>query len=48
MNSGKYVFTQLLQFVGKYKFEKFVKHYHGDYRTRDLNCWNQFVQLFFG
>ena len=48
MNSGKYVFTQLLQFVNKYEFEKCVKHYNGDYRTRELNCWNQFVQLFFG
>lgn len=48
MNSGKYVFTQLLQFVNKYEFEKCVKHYNGNYRTRELNCWNQFVQLFFG
>lgn len=48
MNSGKYVFAQLLQFVNKYEFEKCVKQYNGDYRTRDLNCWNQFTQLFFG
>jgi len=48
MNSGKYVFTQLLQFVNKYEFEKCVKQYNGDYRVRDLNCWNQFIQLFFG
>ena len=48
MNSGKYVFTQALKFVNKYEFEKCVNRYNGDYRTRDLNCWNQFVQLFFG
>ena len=48
MNSGKYVFTQVLQFVNKYEFEKCVNRYNGDYRTRGLNCWNQFVQLFFG
>jgi len=48
MNSGKYVFAQLLQFVSKYEFEKCVKRYKGDYHVRDLNCWNQFVQLFFG
>ncbi len=48
MNSGKYIFSQLLDFVNKYEFEKCVKRYNGDYRTRDLNCWNQFVQLFFG
>lgn len=48
MNSGKYVFSQILQFVNKYEFEKCVKRYKGDYRVRELNCWNQFVQLFFG
>lgn len=48
MNSGKYVFAQLLQFINRYEFEKFVSVYNGDYRTRDLNCWNQFIQLFFG
>ena len=48
MNSGKYVFTQLLLFVNKYEFEKCVVRYNGNRRTRELNCWNQFVQLFFG
>ena len=47
MNSGKYVFAQLLQFVSRYEFEKCVKRYNGNYRVRHLNCWNQFVQLFF-
>lgn len=48
MNTGKYVFAQLLQYVNKYEFEKCIKRYNGDYRVRDLNCWNLFVQLFFG
>jgi hypothetical protein len=48
MNSGKYVFAQLLQFVNCYEFEKCVSRYNGDHRVRELNCWNQFVQLFFG
>lgn len=48
MNSGKYVFAQLLQFVNIYEFEKCVSRYNGDHRVRELNCWNQFVQLFFG
>lgn len=48
MNSGKYVFSQLLQFVNQYEFEKYVKLYKGDHRVRELNCWNQFIQLFFG
>jgi len=48
MNSGKYVFAQILQFVSKYEFEKCVAKYNGDHGVRELNCWNQFVQLFFG
>lgn len=48
MNSGKYVFTQLLQFINRYEFDKCVLRYKGDHRVRELNCWNQFIQLFFG
>jgi hypothetical protein len=48
MNSGKYVFAQILQFVNQYEFEKCVVRYKGDHGVRELNCWNQFVQLFFG
>jgi len=47
MNLGKYVFTQLFQFVSKYEFEKCVKRYNGDCHV-DLNYWNQFIHLFFG
>lgn len=48
MNSGKYVFRQVLDFVNQYEFNKCVKRYSGDYRVRDFRCWNQFVQLLFG
>lgn len=48
MNSGKYVFAQLLQVINRYEFEKCVARYKGNHRVRGLNCWNQFVQLFFG
>lgn len=48
MNTGKYVFSQILELVNKYEFEKIVKKYNGNYRVREFNCWNQFIQLFFG
>ena len=48
MNTGKFVFTQVLSLVNRYEFQKCVNRYNGDYRTRGLNCWNQFAQLFFG
>ncbi len=48
MNSGKYVFRQMLDFVNQYEFNKCVKRYSGNYRLRDFKCWSQFVQLLFG
>lgn len=48
MNTGKFVFTQVLSLVNRYEFQKCVNRYNGDYRTRGLSCWNQFAQLFFG
>lgn len=48
MNSGKYIFAQLLQFINRYEFEKCVSKYKGDHGTREFDCWNQFIQLFFG
>jgi hypothetical protein len=48
MNTGKYVFAQVLSVINRYEFQKSVRRYNGDYRTKELNCWNQFAQLFFG
>lgn len=48
MNSGKYVFRQVLDFVNQYEFNKCVTRYSGNFRVRGFKCWNQFVQLLFG
>jgi hypothetical protein len=48
MNTGKYVFAQVLSFINRYEFQKCVNRYKGDHRTKRLSCWNQFAQLFFG
>ena len=48
MNTGRYVFAQVLSIVNRYEFQKCVERYKGDYRNRGLTCWNQFAQLFFG
>lgn len=48
MNTGKYVFAQVLSLVNRYEFQKCVNKYNGDHRTKGLNCWNQFAQLLFG
>lgn len=48
MNSGKYIFYQIIEFINRYEFNKCVKRYNGDLGVRDLNCWNLFLQLIFG
>jgi hypothetical protein len=48
MHAGKFVFSQVLSVVPQYEFIKYVKRYKGNYHVRELDCWNQFVQLFFG
>ncbi|MFV0472509.1 MAG: DUF4372 domain-containing protein [Paludibacteraceae bacterium] len=34
--------------VSQYEFTKCAKRYNGNYHVRELDCWNQFVQLLFG
>jgi len=48
MNVGKYVFSQIVEFVDYKAFDKCVNRYRGNYRTRGLSCWNQFLHLLFG
>ena len=48
MHSGKFVFSQVLEVVNQYEFNKCVKRYKGNYHVREFRCWDQFVQLLFG
>jgi hypothetical protein len=44
MNSVKYVFRQVLDFVNQYEFNKCVKRYSGNFRLRDLLTMTQVNQ----
>jgi len=48
MYHGKYVFSQLFEFLPKYEFEKCVARYRGNYKNKGLTCWIQFLTLSFG
>jgi len=48
MNRGKYVFSQVFEFVSHNDFLKCVNKYHGDYKTKSFSCWNQFLTMSFG
>lgn len=43
MNIGKTVFSQLMQFLPRYEFQKCVGRYQGSYKLISFSCWDQFV-----
>jgi hypothetical protein len=48
MNNGKYVFTQLFEFLPKYEFDKCVARYRGDFKNKGFTCRIQFLVMSFG
>jgi len=47
MHCGQIVFTQLLQQVSRYEFNRCVARYRGHYRVRSFSCWDQFLCMIF-
>src|SRR5499433_3181757 len=47
MNSGRTVFSQLMDYLPTYEFQKCVNRYSGDYRCRSLSCRDQFLAMAF-
>jgi hypothetical protein len=47
MNTGRTVFSQLMDYLPNYEFQKCVTRYSGDYRSRNLSCREQFFAMAF-
>src|SRR5262245_29774055 len=47
MNNGRTVFSQLMDYLPTYEFQKCVNRYSGDYRSRSLSCRDQFLAMAF-
>jgi hypothetical protein len=47
MNTGRYLFAQLLDYLPKRDFDHCVQKYKGDYRTRRFSCYDQFLCMMF-
>ena len=45
MNSGKTVFSQIMQLIPRRDFNEIVAKYKGDYRVRNLSCQDQFLVM---
>jgi hypothetical protein len=47
MSGGQYVFSQFLNLIPRYEFQRIVNKYNGDYRTKHFKCWNQMACVIF-
>lgn len=47
MNSGKYVFAQLMSMLPDYEFNKCVTRYNGNYRVKSFTCREHFYVMSF-
>lgn len=48
MNSGKFVFAQLIEFLPQKVFQRIVMRYQGDKYTKSFSCWNQLLIMMYG
>ncbi len=39
MNQGKFVFSQVIEFIPRYWFDKLVKQYKGDWHVKNLTSY---------
>ena len=48
MHAGKFVFSQLCDFLPKRAFNALVSKYEGDKYVKSFSCWNQLLVLLIG
>ncbi len=48
MNQGKYIYSQLTDFLPKRVFDCIVDKYDGNKHVRFFTCWNQLCSMVFG
>ena len=47
MNTGKALFSQVMEFLPLYEFRQCVQRYHGNYKTKSFSCLDQFLCMSF-
>jgi len=47
MHMGRLVFAQLMDFLPRHDFDRCVRRYRGNYRTRGFSCFDQFLCMAF-
>jgi IS4 transposase len=47
MNSGRTIFTQIMDYLPAYEFRQCVERYSGNYKIKSFSCWDQFLSMAF-
>ena len=47
MNTGKTVFSQLMDYIPMYEFRCCVNRYRCHYKVKSFSCWDQFLCMAF-
>ena len=48
MNVGSYIFSQVVDYIPRYQFDKLVAKYRGNWHAKELTCYNQLLHMLFG
>lgn len=48
MNQGKFIFSQVVEYIPRYQFDKLVKQYQGDRHTQNISSYSHLLHLLFG
>lgn len=48
MHEGRFIFSQLMEFLPRHEYNKCVTRYRGNHRTRTFTCYDQFLCMAFG
>jgi len=47
MNTGRTIFSQLMDHVPKHEFHRCIERYHGSYKVQQFSCWDHFLCMAF-
>ena len=47
MNQGQTVLSQIMSYLPRHSFRKYVNKYNGNYKVRSFSCWEQYLVMAF-
>lgn len=47
MNSGRTIFSQIMDYLPTYEFRQCAERYAGNHKVKSFSCWDQFLSMVF-